>query len=189
MRAGLRAGPLLLALALVALVFAGEASAHPPSTAIGRAVEAFGSVSVSYEPGSAVSDVEAGNFPLIAGSNPRVAFMPAEAETELAGGADAIAEEVAREAQLDGTLVVLVGTELAAWSDEIGEERLAELVRDAQSQGGASPATTVEALVRSVQDEPTENTPWALIGVALVVMAAGAFVAYHWLTRRREPAG
>jgi hypothetical protein len=187
MRAGLRAGPLLLAVGLIALVYAREAGAHPPSTAIGRAVEAFGGVSVSYEPGSAVSDVEAGNFPTIVGSNPKVAFMPAEAETELAGGPDAIAEEVAREARLNGTLVVLVGTTLAAWSDEIGEDRLAELVRDAE-RTGTSPATTVEALVRSVQDEPTENTPWALIGVALVVLASGAFVAYHWLTRRRAPA-
>ncbi len=46
------------------------AGAHTPATAIGRAVEAFGSVSVSYEPGAAVSDVEAGGFPHIVDSNP-----------------------------------------------------------------------------------------------------------------------
>jgi hypothetical protein len=185
-RAGLRAGPLLLALA--ALVCVCDAGAHGPATAIGRAVEAFGSVSVSYEPGSAVSDVEAGNFPLIVGTNPKVAFMPASASSELAGGPNVIAEEIAGEAALDGTLVVLVGTRLGAWSEDIGEERLGELVRDAQALDTASPAGTVEALVRSVQDEPTGGLPSAVIGVALVVLASGAFVAYHRLTRRRQPA-
>ena len=36
--------------------------------------------------------------------------------------------EIAREADLDGTLVVLVGNELGAWSNEIGDARLGELV-------------------------------------------------------------
>jgi hypothetical protein len=176
------------AIAALLLGCASDALAHGPTTAIGRAVEAFGSVSVSYEPGSAVSDVEAGNFPLIVDSNPKVAFMPAEAATELAGGPDAIADEIAREAQLDGTLVVLVGTTFGTWSDDIGDDRLAELEREAQIAGGGSPAATAEALVSSVQAEPTSRTPWALIGIALLILASGAFVVYHRLGRRRpEP--
>ena len=185
-RAGLRAGPLLLALALVALAGAPVAGAHTPATAIGRAVLAFDSVSVSYEPGAAVSDVEAGNFPIIVGSNPKVAFMPASASSELAGGPDAIAEEIAREARLDGTLVVLVGAKLGAWSDDIGDDRLAELVRDAEAvDAGGSPAAAVEALVRSVQDEPTDGAPWGLIGVAVLVLMCVALVAYHLAMRGR----
>lgn len=152
-------------------------------------MQAFESGSVSYEPGSAVSDVEAGNFSTFIGSNPKVAFMPAEARTELPGGPDAIADEIAREAELDGTLVVLVGTSLGAWSEDIGEDRLAELVREAHAAGGGSPAAMMDALVRSVQDERTGDTPWAVIGVVLVVLASGAFVAYHWIARRRQPAG
>ena len=184
-RAGLRAGSLLFALA-VAFACVGEARAHSPFTAIGRAVEAFGSVSVSYEPGSLVSDVEAGNFTTFVGMNPKVAFMPAEARTELAGGPDAIADEIAREAELDGTLVVLVGTSLGAWSDDIGDDRLAELVAEAQAEEKGSPAAMTEALVRSVQAEPTSRTPWAPIGIALVVLASGAFAAYHRFGRRQQ---
>jgi hypothetical protein len=146
-------------------------------------------VSVSYEPGAAVSDVEAGNFPLIVGSNPKVAFMPASASSELAGGPDAIADEIAREAGLDGTLVVLVGAKLGAWSDDIGDDRLTELVRDAEAvDTGGSPAATVEALVRTVQDEPTGGTPWGLIGAALVVLMLIVLVAYHVVMRRQTRA-
>jgi hypothetical protein len=101
-------------------------------TRIGRAVEAFGQVSVSYDNGAVVSDVEAGGFPQIVGSNPKVAFMPASAAREIAGGPNAIAAEIAREADLDGTLVVLVGTELGAWSNDIGADRLAELIAAAR---------------------------------------------------------
>jgi len=177
------------AIAALLLGCASDALAHGPTTAIGRAVEAFGSVSVSYEPGSAVSEVEAGNFTTFVNSNPNVAFMPAEAATELAGGPDAIAEEVAREAELDGTLVVLVGTRLGTWSKDVDEERLAELESEARVAGGGSPAATVEALVRSVQAEPASgSTPWPLLGVALLVLAASAFVLFHRLGRRSPAA-
>lgn len=162
----------LAALALVSLVCAAEAGAHAPTTAIGRAVEAFGSVPVSYDPGAAVTDLEADRFNLIVDSNPKVAFMPASATSELAGGPSAIAEEVAREAGLDGTLVVLVGTRLGTWSDDIGDDRLAELVRDSQAANtGASAVEVVESLVRSVQAEPTSGTPWRWIGAGLAVLA------------------
>ena len=176
-------GPLLL----VALALPGAAGAHAPATAIGRAVEALGQVSVSYDPGSLVSEVEAGGFPTIVKSNPKVAFLPVSANDEIAGGPNAVAAEIARESGVDGTLVVLVGRELGAWSDEIGETRLAELVADARPGGSAaSPAAAVESLVRSVQAEPTSGgVPWGWVGAALLGLAVVVLVAYDRLVRRR----
>lgn len=177
---------LVLCLGL-ALLTSGDARAHGPSTAIGRAVEALGSVSVSYDPDSPVSDVEAGGFPQIVGERPKIAFMPASALTEIAGGPDAVAEEVAREAQLDGTLVILAGTEPGAWSDEIGDERLDELVLEAQAQAqGAPPAVLAETLVRSVQAEPVDSPPpWGWIGAGLLVVALGGLALLDRAVRRR----
>lgn len=151
---------------LAALVLAPSGPAHAPTTAIGRAVEAFQEVAVSYHPGSVVSDIAAGGFPHVVGTNPRVAFMPASAVSEIAGGPNAIAQEIAREARLDGTLVVLVGTELGAWSNDIGEARLAELVTAARTtKTGTSPAAIVESLVRSMQSEPVDSgPPWGWTG-------------------------
>ena len=172
--------------AIAVLACAGQARAHAPTTAIGRAVEAFRSVPVSYEPGAAVSDFEAGRFPLIVGSNPKVAFMSASASSELAGEPSAIAEEIAREADLDGTLVVLVGTELGAWSSDIRDDRLAELVAEAQALGaGLPPAAVVESLARSVQAEPTGDAPWSWIAAVLLVLAVGSAVAFGLVVRRR----
>ena len=115
--------------------------------------------------------------------------MPAEAVTELAGGPDAIADEIAREAELDGTLVVLVGPSLGTWSNDVSDERLAELEREARVAGGGSPAATAEALVRSVRAEPaSSSTPWALLGIVVLVAAAGAFVLFHRLGRRSRAA-
>jgi len=138
-------------------------------------------------PGAVVSDVEAGGVPLIVSSNPNVAFMPAAASSEIAGGSNAVAAEIAREADLDGTLVVLVGAELGAWSDDIGEDRLAVLVNDARTgKSGTSPAVLVESLVRSVQAEPVDSgAPWGWIGVGLAVAAGAALVSYDRLVRRR----
>ena len=175
-----------LAAFVLLLVCAAEAGAHAPTTAIGRAVEAFGSVDVSYDPGAAVTDLEADRFNLIVDGNPKVAFMPASATTELAGGPDAIAEEVAREASLDGSLVVLVGTRLGAWSDDIGDDRLAELIRDAQAIDADSTYEVVEALVRSVQAEPAgSDTPWGWIGAGLLIFAVG-LIALDRVVRRRR---
>lgn len=140
----------LATFALASLVCSGGAAAHAPTSAIGRAVEAFGNVPVSYEPGAAVSVLEADRILSIVGSNPSVAFMSTSAADELSGGPNAIAEEIAREADLDGTLVVLVGAEIEAWSNEIDEERLSELVGDAKVLE-APPAVRVESLVRSIQ--------------------------------------
>lgn len=175
----------LATLAIFCLVLAAEASAHTPATAIGRAVEAFGSVPVSYDLGAAVTDLEADRFNLIVDSNPKVAFMPASTSNELAGGPNAIADEIAREAGLDGTLVVLVGPKLGAWSDDIGDDRLTELVRDAEARGGP-PFAKAESLVRSVQAEPTNDPPWTWIGVGLVLLAVGALVAFYRLAARRS---
>ena len=179
-----------LALLLVgtALLWASTAAAHGPATSIGRAVEAFGSVSVSYEPGAAVSDIEAGNFPHVVGSNPKVAFLRPEAREELAGGLDAIAEEIAREARLHGTLVVLVGTKLGAWSDQMDDDRLADLVADAQAtEESATPAEMVGSLVRSVQAESADTTPWGWLG-GFTVVALGSLLVLGLLSRRHRRA-
>lgn len=177
----------VLAVGLLGLALAESAPAHGSATAIGRAVEAFGSVSVSYEPGSLVSDVEAGNFPQVVGAGPRLAFMPASASSELAGGPNAIASEIAGEAGLDGTLIVLVGAKLGAWSDEIGDERLAELVAGATPNDSSdSLATVVASLVRSVQAEPVDSgPPWGWIAAGLSALAAGALLAFDRQVRRR----
>jgi hypothetical protein len=189
----------LVAIGLVSLVCAAGAGAHAPTTAIGRAVVAFDSVPVSYDPGAAVTDLEADRFNLIVDSNPKVAFMPASARDEIAGGPNAIAEEIGREANLDGTLVVLVGTQLGTWSDDIGDDRLAELVREAEtppaetrnaetgeaeSGEAKSTAQVVESLVRSIQAEPAGGTPWGWIGVGLATFAI-ALIAFDRLVRRR----
>lgn len=175
-----------LAVLLFALVLVEGTAAHGPTTAIGRAVEAFGSVTVSYDPGAVISDVEAGNFPRIVDSNPKVAFMPASAESEIVGGPNAIASEIAGEAGLDGTVVVLVGTKLGVWSDEIGDERLAQLVAVAvPSTPGDSLAPVVASLVRSIQAESVDSgPPWGWIGGVSLMIALGALVAFDRLLRR-----
>jgi hypothetical protein len=175
-----------LALAIVVLASAGAAGAHGPATAIGRAVEALGQVGVSYDPGAAVSEVEAGNFPQIVGPDVTVAFLPTSAADEILGGPDAVASEIAREAKLDGTLVVLVGARLGAWSADVGEQRLAELEREASSNDSASLAAAVERLVRSVQAEPKDRgLPWGWIAAALSALAVAALFAADRLVRRR----
>ena len=174
----------LATLAILSLVLTPEAGAHAPTTAIGRAVEAFGSVPVSYDLGAAVTDLEADRFNAFVDSNPKVAFMPASASSELAGGPDAIAEEIAREADLDGTVVVLVGTRLGAWSDDIGADRLTALIRDAQARGGP-PVAEVESLVRSVQAEPTSETPWGWIGAGVLALAVSGLIVFDRVVRRR----
>ncbi len=112
--------------------------------------------------------------------------MPASATDETSGGPDAVAAEIAREANLAGTLVVLVGTKLGAWSADVDEERLDTLAREASSTDAASRAAAVERLVRSVQAEPRDRgLPWGWIAAVLVVLAVGALVASDRLVRRR----
>ena len=175
-------------LVVLALAFAGAAAAHAPTTAIGRAVEALRHVDVSYDPAAvAVSEVEAGGFDLIAGDGVAIAVLPAAALSEIVGGPDAVAAEIASEAGLQGTLVALVGTQLIAWSDAVAGPRLAELVGQARTTPGP-PARQVEALVRSVRAEPTGNgggAPWGWIaGVIGLLLVVGAVVAR---SRGRSP--
>jgi hypothetical protein len=171
-------------LAVAAALLQGTADAHSPTTAIGRAVTAFGALSVSYDPESVVSDVEAGGFPQIVGSDPKVAFLPASANQEIRGGPNAVADEIAREAGLEGTLIVLVGNRLGAWSEDIGEDRLAELVGEAPRTG--SRAAAVESLVHAVQSEPKDwDPPWGWIAAGMLVVALGGLVALDRVVRRR----
>ena len=137
---------------VVVLALPAAASAHAPTTAIGRAVEALSQVDVSYDPGAAVSDVEAGGFGTLAGDGIAVAMLPTSALSEIAGGPQAVASEVAREAHLDGTLVALVGTRLAAVSEHMPAERLDELVREASAEPG-SPAVRLERLTNAAAGE------------------------------------
>jgi hypothetical protein len=171
-------------LAVAAALLQGTADAHAPTTAIGRAVTAFGVLSVSYDPESVVSDVEAGGFPQIVGSDPKVAFMPASTNQEIRGGPNTVADEIAREAGLEGTLIVLVGNRLGAWSEDIGEDRLAELVEEAPRTG--SRAAAVESLVRAVQSEPKDwDPPWGWIAAGMLAVAVGGLVALDRAVRRR----
>jgi hypothetical protein len=167
------------------LVHASGAAAHAPATSIGRAVAAFGSVSVSYEPGAAVSDIEAGNFPHVVGSDPKVAFMSPEAASELVGGPAAIASEIAREARLNGTLIVLVGTKVGAWSNEISDERLAKLMAEAEAgNADGSSAQLAGSLVRSVQKESADSTPWGWLLAAIAALAIGSLLVLARVSRR-----
>jgi hypothetical protein len=164
----------LVFLLAVALVAAASAGAHGPATAIGRAVEALSQGAVSYDPLAAASDVEAAGFEALGGDGVAIAFLPEAALTEVPGGPQAVVAEIAREAALDGSLVALVGTQLAAVSDSIDPARLATLVRAAEGSQG-SPAARLEVLTRAVRAEQPRDKGgalwnWiaALGGVALV---------------------
>jgi hypothetical protein len=172
---------------LAVLVAAAEAGAHAPTTAIGRAVEALAQVPVSYDPGAAVSDVEAANFSQVVGPRTSVAFLPASAVDELPGsGPNDVAAEIAREAALDGTLVVLVGERLGAWSEDIGRERLAVLVAEVEARPAETRAAAVDDLVNRIGAEPGDaGTPWGWIAAGLAALAAGALVVFDRVARRR----
>lgn len=176
-RAVIRRVVLLLAVALVA---AASADAHGPATAIGRAVEALSQGDVSYDPLAAASDVEAAGFEALGGEGVAIAFLPEAALTEVLGGPQAVVAEIAREAALDGSLVALVGTQLAAVSDSIDPARLATLVRGAGGSQG-SPAARLEVLTRAVRAEQPQDeggVPWNwIVAVATIVLLAGAVVA------------
>jgi hypothetical protein len=179
-------GPVRRALVLVvavALAGTAQAAAHAPTTAIGRAVLALEQVPVSYDPASAATEVEAANFAqLVDGTSVTVAFLPAAAAAEIAGGSAAsIAEEIAREANLDGSLVVLVGNDLEAWSSDIRDERLAQLVHDVRARNAAgSPVAAADDLARTLAAEPaSDGAPWGWIGAGLVVLATAALIVAH----------
>lgn len=165
---------------VVVLTLPAAASAHAPTTAIGRAVEALSQVDVSYDPGAAVSDVEAAGFGALAGDGIAVAMLPPSALSEITGGPQAVAAEIAREAQLDGTLVALVGTRLTAVGQRVPPDRLDELVREASAEPG-SPAVRLERLTRAVraeQPDTADGTPWGWVaGVAAGLLLVAAVLA------------
>jgi hypothetical protein len=181
----------VLALALVT-----PAAAHVPGTAIGQAVLALRDVPVSYENGAAVSDLEADSFGRLpgVGDGIYVAAMPASALQERLGGPDGVAEEIAREARLHGTLVVLTGTKLGAWSDGIEPLRLERLVAAAMRRPGG-PTARVAALVASVDAEPMTASggglPWSalLVAIGAVVAVAGVIVVFARRRRMTRAAG
>jgi hypothetical protein len=176
----------LIAACLVALLLAAVGAAHPPATTIGRAALALREVRVSYEPGSLVSELEAEGLLRIVDENVRVALLPASVLAELPGDASAVAAEIARESGVGGTLVVLTGRQLGAWSNEIAGDRLAALVRDVEAESAGSRAAAVETLVRRVEAEPKQRRPpWTLI---TVVGSIALLVAIAVLGRTRRPA-
>jgi hypothetical protein len=110
-----------------------------------------------------MSDVEAAGFDTLAGDGVAVAILPAAARSEFRGGPQAVAAEIAREAGLDGTLVALVGTRLAAVSKRVPPQRLDQLVHEASAEPG-SPAVQLERLTRAVRAEQPDTAmgaPWA----------------------------
>jgi hypothetical protein len=178
-----------LAFFLSALALAPSATAHVPGTAIGQAVLALRDVPVSYENGAAVSELEADAFVRLpgVGDGIYVAAMSAAALSEQDGGPDRIAREIAREAGLRGTLVVLAGQRLGAWSDEISRRRLDMLV----SSATGTPAARVVALVASVNTEPKQEgggASWAVLVAAAAVALAAAGLTSVILRRRRARA-
>ena len=125
------------------------------------------------------------HVPHVVGSNPKVAFMRREAASEMAGGPDGIAAEIAREARLNGTLIVLVGTKVGTWSNEISEERLARLVSEARaSNTDGSSAELVGSLVRSVQTESVDSTPWGRLLAVIAALAIGSLLVLARVSRR-----
>ena len=170
------------------MALAAPASAHTPGTAIGQAVLALGEVPVSYTNGAVVSELEADAFGRLpgVGEDIYVAALPASVLREQPGGPSAVAGEIAREAILHGTVVVVAGTKLGAWSDQIPENRLERLVRIAAS-GRGDPATRAGALVLAVDAEPTSSGGgrlWLVAAPSALLVAALAFAAYVLLRRR-----
>jgi len=176
----------LFLLLVFGLATVAPASAHAPGTAIGRAAEALGAGQISYDPGAALSelDVEAVERRLQATHAIAVALMPATALTEVPGGPNGVAAEIARESREHGTLIVLAGRQLGAWSDTVGPDRVDELIRAAQGNGGDGGLRTVLDLIGRVEAQlPTETNdgsgfvPWwavaVAVGLAIVALVTG----------------
>jgi hypothetical protein len=179
----LRRTAVVLAALAIATTFPASAPAHAPTTGIGRAVLAFEAVPVSYDPASPLTELDA-EVPLRAGAGDRlhVALMPASALEEVSGGPDAVAGEIAREARLRGTLVVLAGSRFGAWSDEIGEGRLAALVSRSTS-GERAPVVELRDLMSAIRAEPkNEDVPW----IWIVVPGTATVLVGLWLAARQK---
>ena len=182
----LRVPAVLLVLLVIGAALAGSARGHAPTTGIGRAVTAFEDVPVSYDPGSALTELEA-EIPLRMGAGDRlhVALLPASASAELPGPPDAVAAEIAREAGLQGTLVVLVGRHFGGWSDELAQDRIDALIADATRSGGAS-AVELRDVLAAVAASPKDgsDTPWGWIAAAVTGFVLAALALAGQRARR-----
>jgi hypothetical protein len=176
----------LLLLLVFGLAAVAPAFAHAPGTTIGRATEALGAGTVSYDPGAALSELDAGALErrLQATHAIAVALVPATALSEVAGGPNGVAAEIARESRVHGTLIVLAGRQLGAWSDAVGPDRVGELIRAAHGNGEAGGLQTVLDLIGRVEAEvPTQTgdgsgfVPWwavvVVAGLATVALGTG----------------
>jgi hypothetical protein len=176
----------LLLLLVLGLTTAAHAFAHAPGTAIGRATEALGAGSVSYDPGASLSelDAQAVERRLQASHGIAVALMPATALTEVPGGPDSVAAEIARESGVHGTVIVLAGRQLGAWSDAVGPGRIDELVRATSANGQGAVLQAVLDLIGRVEAEQPAQThdgsfsvpSWAVAiaaGLLIVALATG----------------
>jgi hypothetical protein len=183
----------LLVALLVCAAFPGGVGAHPPGTAIGRAVTGLQQGPVTYDSGAAIGEQEADGLLRVVCPDPRVrvALMPAEALTELpagGGSAAAVAAEVAREADVGGTIVVLAGRRLGVWSEDISPERTGVLVQEAEQAYPAGPLSLrVTELVGRLRAEPVDaGTPWGVIAAVVSIVAIAALAGLHVGLRRRS---
>jgi hypothetical protein len=175
-----------------ACLLASATSAHAPATAIGRAVIALREVPVSYHPDSELSDLEADGLLRVvgAGDRVRVALLPSAALTEISGGPEAVAEEIAAEADVDGTVVALVGRRLAAASDRVDQDRLRALARRSEAAYPRGPlAARVADLATRVTAEPTDDgRPWgAIAAIVSALLLAGVVVLAMTARRAAKP--
>ena len=185
----MRVALLVMVVAAATLTVVSTASAHSPMTAIGRAVTGLESVQVTYDPEATLGAREADGLQLRVRDTPvSVAVMPAFALEEIAGGADAVAGEIAREASLDGSLVVVAGTSLGAWSNTVDESELDAIVASTRKTAADQElGVAVEDLVAKVvaaTPPPGSAFPWVWVAVGTTVVLAVVLVL--WLRRQSQ---
>ena len=182
-----------LALLAALTLSAAPALGHAPGTAIGRAVAALRVGQLSYDPGSPLSEIDSGAIErrLLSAPAIAVALMPAAALQEVTGGPSRLALEVARESARTGTVVVLAGRLLGAWSDAMPLDRLEKLVKAVEDAHRAD--GSVVALLDLVGRIGAEAKPasgggssaawWIAGGGAAALLVAATLV----LLRRAAP--
>ncbi len=112
--------------------------------------------------------------------------MPADALSEQPGGATAVADEVAREASVGGTVVVLAGRQLGVSSEDVGADRAAALVREAERAYPTGPLSLRAGhLVSLLREEPVDaGPPWGVIAAVGSAIVLALLAALHHRTRR-----